>query len=64
MLETIRALVDDGLTVLLVEQNVKATIPVVDRLVLLERGRILAQGPTAQMQDDPRIAEAYLGGSA
>ena len=64
VLETIRTLVDDGLTVLLVEQNVKATIPVVDRLVLLERGRILAEGPTAEMQDDPRIAEAYLGGGA
>ncbi len=64
VLSTIRTLVDDGLTVLLVEQNVKATIPVVDRLVLLERGRILAEGPAAEMRDDPRIAEAYLGGGA
>ncbi|MGM0585790.1 MAG: ABC transporter ATP-binding protein [Pseudomonadota bacterium] len=64
VLSTIRTLVDDGLTVLLVEQNVKATIPVVDRLVLLERGRVLAEGPTAEMKDDPRIAEAYLGGVA
>lgn len=63
VLETIRKLVDEGLTVLLVEQNVKAAIRVVDRLVLLERGRILASGPTAQMRDDPRVAEAYLGTS-
>jgi len=47
--------------VLLVEQNVRAAIEVVDRLVLLERGRILAEGPVAAMRDDPRIIEAYLG---
>lgn len=61
VLETVRSLVDSGLTVLLVEQNVRAAIEVVDRLVLLERGRIIAEGPASQMRDDPRIAEAYLG---
>ncbi len=61
VLETVRSLVDSGLTVLLVEQNVRAAIEVVDRLVLLERGRILAEGPASEMRDDPRIAEAYLG---
>jgi len=61
VLETIGSLTADGLTVLLVEQNVKAAIRVVNRLVLIERGRIVVEGPTAEMQDDPRIAEAYLG---
>ncbi len=61
VLETVRSLVDSGLTVLLVEQNVRAAIEVVDRLVLLERGRIIAEGPASEMRDDPRIAEAYLG---
>lgn len=61
VLETVRSLVDSGLTVLLVEQNVRAAIEVVHRLVLLERGRIIAEGPAADMRDDPRIAEAYLG---
>ena len=56
-----RTLVDAGLTVLLVEQNVRAAIEVVDRLVLLERGRVIAEGPAAEMRDDPRIIEAYLG---
>ena len=64
VLETVRGLVDAGLSVLLVEQNVRAAIEVVDRLILLERGRIVAQGPAAAMRDDPRIAEAYLGGYA
>jgi branched-chain amino acid transport system ATP-binding protein len=65
VLETVRRLVDQrGLSVLLVEQNVRAAVEVVDRLVLIERGRILAEGPIAAMRDDPRIIQAYLGESA
>lgn len=62
VLSTMRTLASSGLAILLVEQNVRAAIEVVDRLVLLERGRVVAEGPAAQMRDDPRIAEAYLGG--
>lgn len=61
LLRTIRELVDDGLTVLLVEQNVRAAVEVADVLHLLERGRVIASGPVAAMKDDPRIVEAYLG---
>ena len=61
LLQTVRRLVDDGLTVLLVEQNVRAAVEVVDRLMLLERGRVVAEGPVAAMRDDPRIVDAYLG---
>ena len=61
VLQTMRTLARDGLTILLVEQNVRAAIDVVDRLVLLERGRIVVQGSAQEMRDDPRIAQAYLG---
>lgn len=61
VLRTVRGLVGENLSVLLVEQNVRAAIEVVDRLILLERGRILASGPAAEMRDDPRILAAYLG---
>jgi branched-chain amino acid transport system ATP-binding protein len=64
VLRTVRGLVDSRLSVLLVEQNVRAAIEVVDRLILLERGRILASGPAAAMRDDPRILAAYLGEAA
>ena len=64
VLQTVRSLVDRGLSVLLVEQNVRAAIEVVDRLILLERGRVVVEGPAGAMRDDPRIAEAYLGGQA
>jgi branched-chain amino acid transport system ATP-binding protein len=61
VLQTMRTLASTGLSILLVEQNVAAAIDVVDRLVLLERGRIVAQGTAEQMRGDPRIAQAYLG---
>jgi branched-chain amino acid transport system ATP-binding protein len=61
LLATIRTLVDGGLTVLLVEQNVHAAMDVTDVLHLLERGRVIAAGSVAAMKDDPRIIEAYLG---
>jgi branched-chain amino acid transport system ATP-binding protein len=61
LLSRIRLLVDRGLAVLLVEQNVKAALKVVDHLYLLERGRIVGQGPAETMAADHRIVEAYLG---
>lgn len=64
VLNTMRTLAGRGLSILLVEQNVRAAIEVVDRLVLLERGRVVLEGPAAQMGNDPRIAQAYLGAHA
>jgi branched-chain amino acid transport system ATP-binding protein len=64
VLATMRTLARSGLAVLLVEQNVRAAIEVVDRLVLLERGRVVLEGPAAQVGSDPRIAQAYLGAQA
>jgi branched-chain amino acid transport system ATP-binding protein len=61
LLSRIRLLVDRGLPVLLVEQNVKAALKVVDHLYLLERGRIVGEWPAGVMAADHRIVEAYLG---
>lgn len=62
VLQHVRELVRQGLSVLLVEQNVKATLEVADRLYLLEQGKVAGSGTAAQMRDDDRIAAAYLGG--
>ena len=64
LLRSIRDLANEGLSVLLVEQNVHAALDVVDRLALLERGRIVAQGSAVEMREDPRLIEAYLGSGA
>ena len=61
VLDTMRTLARSGLSILLVEQNVRAALEVVDRLLLLERGRVVLEGPAAQVGNDPRIAQAYLG---
>ena len=61
LLTTMRGLVDRGLSLLLVEQNVRATLELVDELYLLERGKVVAKGTAAAMKNDPRILEAYLG---
>jgi branched-chain amino acid transport system ATP-binding protein len=61
LLVSVRRLVDRGLPVLLVEQNVRAALEVADRIFLLERGRVVGEGTAAAMRDDPRIIEAYLG---
>ena len=64
VLQTLRTLAQAGLAILLVEQNVRAAMAVVDRLVLIERGRVVLEGPAQAVGNDPRIAEAYLGTTA
>lgn len=52
----------EGVSILLVEQNARAALRIADHAAVLEDGRIVLSGPAAQLRDDPRIAEAYLGG--
>lgn len=61
LLGTIRKLVDIGLPVLLVEQNAEAALKVVDRVVLLETGKKVLEGDVADLVNDQRIQDAYLG---
>ena len=50
-----------GVSILLVEQNARAALQVADYAYVLETGQIAMQGPAAQLADDPRVIEAYLG---
>ncbi|MET8155256.1 ABC transporter ATP-binding protein [Sphaerisporangium sp. NPDC005289] len=52
-----------GLTVLLIEQNARLAFGVCERAYVLEAGRVVAEGPCAELAEDPRVARAYLGGS-
>jgi len=61
VLRTLRTLAESGLSILLVEQNVRAAMDIVDRLLLLEHGRVVLAGPAAIVGADPKIAQAYLG---
>jgi branched-chain amino acid transport system ATP-binding protein len=53
---------EDGVTMLLVEQNAARTIDFADRCVVLSGGRIRAEGTREQLQRDPDVLRAYLGG--
>ena len=50
-----------GLSILLVEQMASYALQVTHRTYVMENGRILMQGPSAKLADDPRILDAYLG---
>ncbi len=53
-----------GVAILLVEQNAQQALTLAGRGYVLETGRISVEGSSAQLRSDPRIQEAYLGGSA
>lgn len=52
---------EEGYTILLVEQNVKLSLKVADRAYVLETGRIVKEGSSAELEKDPVIRAAYLG---
>jgi ABC-type branched-subunit amino acid transport system ATPase component len=60
--ETVMNLHDEGLTILLVEQNARAALSVAERGFVLEVGSLVHEGPAAQLCDDPAVKAAYLGG--
>jgi branched-chain amino acid transport system ATP-binding protein len=61
VMEALRALHQDGLTMLLVEQNANAALAIADRAYVLVSGSIEQQGSAAALRNDERIKAAYLG---
>lgn len=59
--ERLKAVREAGVTILLVEQNVKAALAIADRGVVLVEGRERLEGPAAGLAADPRMAALYLG---
>jgi len=58
----IKRLKQEGVTMLLVEQFAAAALGVADYGYVMENGRIAVEGPAAQLQNDPKVKAAYLGG--
>jgi branched-chain amino acid transport system ATP-binding protein len=59
--KTLKTLNEQGLTILLVEQNVRQALQIADFAYVMENGKIALIGPSAELLDNPKVIEAYLG---
>ena len=53
--------VAEGRTILMVEHNMKVVASIADRITVLQRGAVLAEGAYAEVSSNPQVIEAYMG---
>ena len=61
IMRLIRSLRDDGITLLVVEHHMRAIMSICDRILVLNFGRLLADGAPEDIAKHPQVVEAYLG---
>jgi len=61
LMDVLASIRTDGVTVLLVEQDVHLALSGADRAYVLENGRLVKEGPARDLIDDPEVQRAYLG---
>jgi branched-chain amino acid transport system ATP-binding protein len=61
VLDTVRKINEEGVTILLVEQNIRDSLDIADRGYVLEQGKIILEGNSRELLCSNHIKEAYLG---
>jgi branched-chain amino acid transport system ATP-binding protein len=62
MFDALKEINQEGTTILLVEQNARLALQFAQRGYVLENGRLVLEGPSGDMLEDPEVKKAYLGG--